>query len=87
MTTKRLLLVATLASSLALPSLVKSEEIRIEVGDRPYHTHGARYWEGDWEMLWVPGHWSEHGHHWVHGHYRRGEHHHHHHDEYHHDGH
>lgn len=51
--------------------------ISIELGDRPYYSHGPRYWEGEYEMIWIPGHWSD-GHHWVHGHYRRGEHRHHH---------
>jgi hypothetical protein len=75
----KILLIALLALSLVLPTLAKADHIVVEVGDRPYYTHGARYWDGDWEMVWVPGHWSEHGHHWVHGHYRKGEHHHHHH--------
>ena len=75
----KILLVACLAVSIMLPRIVSADHIVVEIGDRPYYTHGERYWNGDWEMIWVPGHWSEHGHHWVHGHYRKGEHHHHHH--------
>jgi hypothetical protein len=80
MTTKKLLLVVTLAAGLILPNIARSAEIRVEVGDRPYYTHGERYWDGDWEMVWIPGHWDKH-HEWVHGHYKHGENrHYHHHD-------
>jgi hypothetical protein len=72
----QLILVATLALSLIFPAFAQAQ-IHIEIGDRPYYTHGDRYWAGEYEMVWVPGHWSEHGHHWVHGHYMRGEHRHH----------
>jgi hypothetical protein len=71
---KILLLAAVAVTSLTFGSTAQALDLRIEVGDRPYYNHGPRYWEGDYEMIWVPGHWSEHGHHWIHGHYRRGEH-------------
>jgi hypothetical protein len=74
MITKKLLLVATLAASVLLPATVPAQTFSIEIGDRPYYRHGARYWAGDWEMIWVPGHWSRHRRQWVHGHYVRGEH-------------
>jgi hypothetical protein len=78
---KKLLLLVAIAVSFTFGAALKAEGLRIEIGDKPYYSHGARYWEGDYEMIWVPGHWSD-GHHWVHGHYRRGEHrHHHHHDD------
>jgi hypothetical protein len=81
---KTLLLVALGVTSFILPAATQAQDLRIEVGDRPYYTHGSRYWYNDWEMVWVPGHWSEHQHHWVHGHYVRGQHrYHHHHDDYH----
>jgi len=78
---KLMLLVAIAVASATLGTAVQAAGINIEIGDRPYYSHGPRYWEGEYEMIWVPGHWSEHGHHWVHGHYRRGEHRHHHHDD------
>jgi hypothetical protein len=71
---KILLLVAIGVTSLTFGSAVKAQGISIELGDRPFYSHGPRYWEGDYEMIWVAGHWSDHGHHWIHGHYRRGEH-------------
>ena len=71
---KLLLLVAIGVTSLTFGSAVQAAGISIELGDRPYYSHGPRYYEGDWEMIWIPGHWSDHGHHWIHGHYRRGEH-------------
>ena len=73
MITKKLLLVALAATSIIFPTALPAQEFRIELGDRPYYRHGPRYWEGDYEMVWVPGHWSEH-HHWIHGHYNRGHH-------------
>jgi hypothetical protein len=69
---KKLLLVGTLATSILLPATVPAQSFSIEIGDQPYYRHGPRYWSGDYEMVWVPGHRSEH--HWVHGHYIRGEH-------------
>jgi len=83
MINKTLLLAAIAASLIFGTALRANAGIHIEIGDRPYYSHGPRYWEGDYEMIWVPGHWSEHGHHWIHGHYRRGEHryHRHHHDD------
>jgi len=73
MKNNQLILIATLAVSLIFSAAAQAQ-IHIEIGDRPYYTHGPRYWEGDYEMVWVPGHWSEHHHHWVHGHYVRSEH-------------
>lgn len=78
---KLLLLVAIGVTSFTFGTTVKAAGISIEIGDRPYYSHGPRYWDNEWEMIWVPGHWSDHGHHWIHGHYRRGEHRHHHHDD------
>ncbi|MDQ6622287.1 MAG: hypothetical protein M3Y86_02210 [Verrucomicrobiota bacterium] len=70
--TNKYLLVATLAAGLLLPTAANAIGFNIEIGDRGYYTHGARYYDGDWEYIWVPGH-RHHGH-WVHGYYRRGEH-------------
>jgi hypothetical protein len=71
---KILLLVAIGVTSLTFGSAVKAQGIRIELGDRPYYSHGPRYWSGQYEMIWVPGHWSNHRQVWVHGHYIRGAH-------------
>ena len=74
MNKNKLLLVAIIATSILLPAAVRADRIEIKVGDRPFYSHGARYWEGDYEMVWVPGHMSRSGHHWIHGQYVRGEH-------------
>jgi hypothetical protein len=71
----KLLLIAMVASSILVPAAVRAQGISIELGDRPFYSHGARYWEGDYEMIWVPGHRTYRG--WVHGHYVRGQHRHH----------
>jgi hypothetical protein len=48
----------------------------VEVGDRPYYSHGAGYYVGRTYYVWKPGHWaSRNGQRvWIHGHYvvRRG---------------
>ena len=77
MTKKTLLPVAIIAMSFIFPAAIRAQSFNIEIGDRGYYTHGATYWDNDWEMTWAPGHWSEHGHHWIHGHYVRGQHRHH----------
>jgi hypothetical protein len=74
MITKKLLLAAIAATSIIFPTALPAQEFRIELGDRPYYRHGPRYWEGDYEMVWIPGHWSDRHHHWIHGHYIRGHH-------------
>lgn len=70
---KTLLLIAIAATGVIFPTVVQAG-LRIELGDRPFFSHGDRYWEGDYEMIWIAGHWSEHGHHWIHGHYNRIQH-------------
>jgi len=74
MITKKLLLAALAATSIIFPATVPAQSFSIEIGDRPYYRHGPRYWEGQWEMIWVPGHWSRYRHQWIHGHYIRTEH-------------
>jgi hypothetical protein len=69
----KLLLVAILAASVILPAAVWADRIQVQIGDRAFFNHGERYWAGDYEMVWVSGHWSGHNHHWVHGHYVRTE--------------
>src|SRR6476620_2854281 len=71
----KLLLIAMVATSILVPAAVRAQGISIELGDRPYYHHGPRYWSGNYEMIWVPGHRYHGG--WVHGHYVRGEHRHH----------
>ena len=71
----KLLLAAILVTSILLPAAVRASTIDIQVGDRPYYNHGPHYWQGDYQMVWTPGHM--HNGHWVHGQYVRGEHRHH----------
>ncbi|MDQ2868553.1 MAG: hypothetical protein M3R59_09130 [Verrucomicrobiota bacterium] len=78
MINRKLLLSVILALGFVGSSVAKADRLEIEVGDRPYYTHGARYADGEYDMMWVPGHWSDYGHHWIHGHYRRLHRHHHH---------
>ncbi|HEY2101965.1 MAG TPA: hypothetical protein VGH08_01815 [Chthoniobacterales bacterium] len=70
----KLLLIALVATSVLVPTAVRADRIEVEAGDRPYYVHGPRYWDREYEMVWVPGHWSRSGHRWIHGHYVRGEH-------------
>jgi hypothetical protein len=72
MNKNKLLLVAIITASILLPAALGAQGITIQVGDRPFYTHGARYWDSDYEMVWVPGHMSRNGH-WIHGQYVRGE--------------
>lgn len=69
----KLLLVAIIAASILTPAAVRAQGISIQIGDRPFYNHGPRYWDNDYEMIWVPGHMSRHGH-WIHGQYVRGQH-------------
>jgi len=68
---KKLLIAALIAVSALPVAAVQAQSFSISIGDRPYYRHGPRYWAGDYEMIWVPGHRS--GRHWVHGRYVRGE--------------
>ena len=68
----RLVLAAVVVTGALAASVVRAEALKIETGDRPYF-HGQSFWENDWEMVWVSGHWSNHHHDWVHGHYKRGQ--------------
>ena len=72
----KLLLIAMVATSILVPAAVRAQGISIELGDRPYYHHGPRYWAGEHEMIWVPGHRYHGG--WVHGHYVRSSQHRHH---------
>jgi hypothetical protein len=67
---KQKLLIALLIAGAALvPAATNAQHLSIEVGDRPYYTHGAEYTRGGRRYVWVPGHWSPRGHVWIHGHY------------------
>jgi hypothetical protein len=70
----KLLLVAIIATSILIPAALRADGVSIQIGDRPFYSHGPRYWDGDYAMIWVPGHMSRFGHHWIHGQYVRGEH-------------
>lgn len=68
----KFILSTALAATMAFSTAAQAIDFHIELGDRGYYTHGARYWNGDYEYVWIPGHhW--HGR-WIHGYYRRGEH-------------
>ena|SRR5438876_948430 len=69
----RLLIAAVVMATALIPSIANAGRISIEIGDRPYY-RGATYWDNEWEMIWVPGHWSRHRQEWIHGHYIRSEH-------------
>jgi hypothetical protein len=45
--------------------------VTVEVGDRPYYTHGPGYYVGRTYYVWRPGHWAwRHGQKvWIRGHY------------------
>lgn len=69
---KKLILLGAMGAAFLVPTASQAIGFSIDIGDRPYYNHGARYWNGDYQYIWVPGHrW--HGR-WIHGHYRRGEH-------------
>jgi hypothetical protein len=68
----KLLLAGIIATSILIPAALRADGVSIQIGDRPFYNHGARYWNGDYAMIWVPGHMSRYGH-WIHGHYVRGE--------------
>jgi hypothetical protein len=72
----KLMLVAILGASVILPAAVQAQGISVHIGDQPYYSHGARYWDGNYQMVWIAGHMSNH--HWVHGHYVRSQYHRHH---------
>ena len=70
----KLLLVALIATSILIPAALRADRVLVvPIGDKPFYTHGERYWDGDYEMIWVPGHITL-GSRWVHGYYVRGEH-------------
>jgi hypothetical protein len=41
----------------------------IEVGDRPFYTHGSGYWVNGVYWVWIPGHWNRRHTVFIHGHY------------------
>src|SRR5262249_17300319 len=45
--------------------------VTVEVGDRPYYTHGPGYYVGRTYYVWRPGHWGWRGGQrvWIRGHY------------------
>jgi len=70
----RILIAAMVLASALVPAAANAGRISIEIGDRPFY-RGATYWDNEYEMVWVPGHWSRHHQEWIHGHYVRGTHH------------
>ena len=74
MITNKLLLLAIVATGFTFGTALQAKAgLRIEFSDRQYYNQGPRYWEGEREMIWVSGHWSDYGHHWIHGHYVRSQ--------------
>jgi hypothetical protein len=70
---KKLLIAACVAASaLAGVATTQAQHLSIELGDRPYYTHGPYYHYNGYRMVWVPGHWGHH-HRWIHGQYVRRE--------------
>ncbi len=68
-----LLLAALLCTSGIFATSASAIGVFVEVGDRPYYSHGPGYYVGPAYYVWVPGHWRWHYSHryWVHGHYAR----------------
>ena len=64
----RLLIAAVVLAGVLVP-VAANAGIRIELGDRGFY-HGATYYDNDWEMLWMPGHWGQHRHHKIHNNMR-----------------
>lgn len=65
------ILAASVAAAISLTSLANAQRVSVEIGDRPYFTHGPRYVERGYEYVWAPGHWADHRSRWIHGHYVR----------------
>jgi hypothetical protein len=64
-----ILFTAALALSGLFGPSARAFGVDIEVGDRPYYTHGARYWSNGAWLCWHPGHWGPRRRHWIPGHY------------------
>lgn len=57
-----------------VPQNSSAASVFIEIGDRPYYTHGDWYMNHGYRWCWRPGHWRYFHHHhreWIHGHYVR----------------
>ncbi len=59
------------AGGVMAPKTAEAIRFNIEIGDRPYYTHGPWYWNNGARWYWIPGHWSwrHHRHVWIPGHY------------------
>jgi hypothetical protein len=66
-----LLLAALFYASGIFATTASAIGVSIEVGDRPYYSHGPGYYVGRVYYVWIPGHWARRYHHrvWIHGHY------------------
>jgi len=53
------------------PGYAYPGSVTVEIGDRPYYTHGPGYYVGRTYYVWKPGHWAtRHGQRvWIRGHY------------------
>ena len=59
------------AGGVMFPKTAEAIRFNIEIGDRPYYTHGPWYWNNGARWYWIRGHWSWRHHHrvWIQGHY------------------
>ncbi len=66
-----LILAALLCVGPLTPTISQAASVVVELGDRPYYSHGPYYWHHRTRYVWVPGHWRwRYGHRvWVHGYY------------------
>ena len=64
-----MLFIALLCLS-GIASRANALSLNIDIGDRPYYTHGPGYWNNGVYWVWVPGHRGPHGRWWP-GHYAR----------------
>ena len=64
-----LVFAAVLGMSSFAASTANAIILNVDIGDRPYYNHGARYWAAGAYWCWHPGHWSRYHHVWIHGHY------------------
>ena len=53
------------------PGYAYPGSVTVEIGDRPYYTHGPGYYVGRTYYVWRPGHWANRSGQrvWIRGHY------------------
>ncbi len=69
MTLRKFSLAGLVGIGLLLPAARSQAQLfNISIGDRPYYSHGASYWDGDTHYVWAPGRANSGGR-WIHGRY------------------